>query len=85
MEKKSTVVRWLGLGLIVLSLAFIPLLAYVPFMPITVKQKAILAGVLVVGGQILTWVGGFLLGKELLIKYRKYLNPRNWFKKSRLH
>lgn len=81
MNKKNPFLKWLGLGLIVLSLAFIPLLAYVPFMPLTAKQKAIVAGVLVVGGQALTWIGGFMLGKELLAKYKKYLNPRNWFKK----
>ena len=82
MEKKNRFVQWLGLGLIVLSLTFIPLLAYVPFMPLTVKQKSILAGALVIGGQILTWIGAFMLGKELLAHYKKYLNPHNWFKKK---
>lgn len=79
--KNNPAVKWIGLGLIIFSLLFIPAMAYVAFLPLTIKQKAIVTAVLVVGGQVLTWVGGFLLGKELLQKYRGYLDPRKWFKR----
>jgi len=28
------------------------------------------------------WSGGFLVGKEILSKYKSYLNPKNWFNKK---
>ncbi|HBU70488.1 MAG TPA: hypothetical protein DEE98_08940 [Elusimicrobia bacterium] len=80
MEKKKSILKWVGLGLVIFSLLFIPVIAYVPFMPLSLKQKGVLTAVLVIGGQALTWIGGLMLGKELLTHYRKYLNPRNWFK-----
>ena len=80
MEKKPAL-KWIGLGLILFSLLFIPVIAAVPFTSLTIKQKAVIMAALAAGGQVMTWVGGFLLGKELLKKYRAYLNPRNWFKK----
>ena len=82
MTNRNKLTRWIGLGLVVFSLLFIPVLAYVPFMPLNIKQKGILTGILVIGGQILTWIGGLMLGKELLTHYRRYLNPRNWFVKK---
>jgi hypothetical protein len=81
-KSKKSITQWLGLGLIVFALTFIPLLVYVPFMPLSIKKKAVLIAALVIGGQVLTGVGGILLGREILVRYHKYLNPRNWFKKK---
>jgi hypothetical protein len=30
------------------------------------------------------WAGGLLVGKELFTKYKNRLNPKNWFKKSKI-
>jgi hypothetical protein len=30
--------------------------------------------------EIIFWSGGLLVGKELFTKYKKQLNPKNWFK-----
>ncbi|MFH1369348.1 MAG: transporter suffix domain-containing protein [Elusimicrobiota bacterium] len=80
MEKKPAF-KWIGLGLILFSLLFIPVIAAIQFTSLTFKQKAVITAALAIGGQILTWAGAFLLGKELLEKYRSKLNFRNLFKK----
>ena len=83
MEINKSITKWLGLGLIVFALLFIPMLAVVPFLPLNVGQKAVLTTVLIAGGQVLTWIGVALLGKELVQRYRQYLNPKNWFRKKK--
>lgn len=34
--------------------------------------------------EIVFWSGGLLAGKELFSRYKKQLNPVNWFKKVQL-
>jgi hypothetical protein len=82
MKIRLTALQWTGLVLIVVATSFIPLLAVVPFLQLTLKQKAVLTSFLVIGGQVMTWVGGILLGKELVVRYRQYLNPKRWFRKK---
>jgi hypothetical protein len=82
MKLRLTTPQWIGLGLIVLSMLFIPLFPVVPFLPLSLKGKAAVTAALIVGGQILTWLGAFLLGKELFAYFRKYANPRQWFNKG---
>lgn len=85
MAEKKSFTKWIGLGLIVLALLFIPLIPVVPFMPLSPKAKVALTAFFVIGGQVLTWIGAALLGKELVQHYRgylKYLDPRTWFRKK---
>lgn len=72
--------RNIGIGLIVLSTIFYCLIFVVPFLPITLKTKVIVSSSFAVIGEITFWIGGFILGKEIVRKYRKKLNPANWFK-----
>jgi hypothetical protein len=82
MKNKNPIIKWLGLGIIIFALLFIPVIAYVPFMPFSTKTKAVIVASLVIGGQVLNVIGALLLGKELFARYRKQLNPFNWFKKK---
>jgi hypothetical protein len=72
----------LGIGLIILSTVLYCGVFAAPFLPLTVKVKAVSIGVLAVSGEVTFWIGAALVGKELATKYRQYLNPRNWFKKK---
>ncbi len=45
------------------------------------KTKITISTVSLVVGEVLFWVGGILVGKELFSKYRSFLNPKKWFKK----
>ena len=71
-----------GIALIGIStLLFLSILG-VPFLDVANKVKIAATTVLIILGEITFWVGGFLLGKEILNKYKAYLNPKTWFKKK---
>jgi hypothetical protein len=53
----------------------------VPFLPLKLSLKAWVAGTCIVIGEIAFYVSAILLGKEVIKKYRKYFDPRNWFRK----
>lgn len=85
LNKNSSNKPWLkrvGIFLVVLSCVFYGALFLVPFTPYSVSTKAIISTTLVIFGEVSFWLGGFMLGREIVMKYRKYLNPRNWFKKK---
>ena len=69
-----------GIALIVVSTLLFLAIAGVPFLEVSGKVKITATTVLIVLGEVSFWVGGFLLGKELLAKYKAYLNPKSWFK-----
>jgi short-subunit dehydrogenase len=62
--------RWLGIFLVVLSFVLYGLLPAVPFLPLPAAVKISLAPGLVVSGEAAFWVGGLLLGKEVLGKIK---------------
>ncbi|MDA3954434.1 MAG: transporter suffix domain-containing protein [Bacteroidales bacterium] len=72
----------LGIGLILLSGVFFGLMLIFPFMNLEGKTKIALSTAALIAMEVSFWVGGLLVGKELFIKYKSYLNPKNWFKKK---
>lgn len=84
-KKKISNRSWLrkfGISLVILSCVFYGALLLIPFTPYAVSTKAIISSILVILGEASFWLGGFILGKEIIVKYRKYLNPLHWFKKK---
>lgn len=75
--------RLIGISLVVLSLIFYGLIPLLPFFPLTASQKIAAIPALAVFGESAFWIGGVLLGKEVVSRYRQYLNPRKWFVKSK--
>jgi len=73
-SNKSWVMK-IGVFLVVLSCVLYGGLLIVPFIPYAVGTKAIISSVLIISGEISFWIGGLILGKKLVTKYRKYLNP----------
>ncbi len=71
-----------GIALIGISTLLFLSIAGIPFLDVTNKVKITITTILIVFGEVTFWVGGFLLGKELLNKYKGYLNPKIWFKKK---
>ena len=70
--------RTLGILLIVLSFLAYGVLLGLPFLPLEGKAKLALAPVLVGVGEATFWIGGLFVGKELITRYRRYLNPCHW-------
>lgn len=73
--------KWLAISLIALSFACYGGLAIVPFSALSVRGKAALSTALIIVGEASFWIGGLMLGKEVLARYRKHLNPFNWFRR----
>ncbi len=73
--------RIVGFSLIGLSTLLYLALFTVPFAPFAVEAKVALSSALVIGGEVSFWVGGLILGRELVSRYRRALNPLRWFAK----
>ena len=73
--------------LLVLLLLVVPGALYtavpvVPFLPLTTAQKVGLSGGLVVAAEVVFWGAALFLGKEVISRYRRLLDPRAWFRKE---
>lgn len=73
---------YLGIALVVLSFALYGALALLPFLPLALQEKAVAGGAFVVVSEIAFWMGGAMLGKELVTRFRRYLDPRTWCKSA---
>ncbi len=54
----------------------------IPLSDLPTKTKVIGSTVSLILMEIVFWSGGLLVGKELFTRYKKQLNPVNWFKKN---
>lgn len=72
-----------GIVLIIISSVIYLLLFAVPFLKISSSLKLTLVPVIVIAGELAFWAGAFFVGKELMKKYRSYLNPFNWFRRRK--
>ena len=83
MEKNTK--RWqikLGIFLMVFSGLFFAITLIVPLLGLPAKTTVIAAITSYIIMQIVFWTGGLLVGKELFVRYKKRLNPLNWFNKT---
>jgi len=78
MEKKNWKFK-LGIMLIIISTLFFALLLALPFLDTSDKNKIIISTVIIVIGELLFWSGSFFVGRQLVDKYKAYLNPKKWF------
>ncbi|WP_134217410.1 transporter suffix domain-containing protein [Pelotomaculum sp. FP] len=81
-EANKSLLKKIGIALVILSCVLYGGLFIVPFIPCSVATKAIISTSLVISGEASFWIGGIILGKELVSKFRYYFNPMNWFKKK---
>lgn len=54
----------------------------IPLFDIPTKTKVIASSISLVLMEVVFWLGGLLVGKELFTKYKKKLDPRTWFRKQ---
>jgi hypothetical protein len=79
MPKAPSPLTWLaklGMGLVIGS--FVPwlMLPVLPFLPFSVGQKAIAAGLMVGLAEVMFWLGVVLAGQEIVRRYREKLKLR---------
>jgi hypothetical protein len=72
----------LGVVLILLSGAAFAIMLIIPFLNLENKTKVIGSSAAFIVMEVLFYVGGFFVGKELFKKYKSYLDPRKWFKRK---
>jgi hypothetical protein len=53
----------------------------VPFLPLTTAQKIGVASGLVVVAEAVFWAAALFVGKEAISRYRRFFDPRAWFRK----
>ena len=75
---KSSPWRTLGILLVIFSFMAYGCLLVLPFLTLSAAGKLALAPALVASGEAAFWIGGALLGKELVMRFRSYLNPCRW-------
>jgi hypothetical protein len=71
-----------GIFFIVLSTTLFVSLAFIPFLNLAGKAKMSVSTITLIMAELTFWIGGFMMGKEVFNKYKKYLNPITWFKKK---
>lgn len=77
-SSNKSLLNKVAIVLVILSFLLYGLIAVVPFVPLSLAQKAALIPVLVVGGEAVWWIGIAIVGKQAISKYRAYLNPCKW-------
>ena len=80
MDTKSSLALRAGLGMVIFSVALYGVIFSLPFFPISTANKLALTPVLMVVSEIVFWVGGALAGRDVVSRYRSYLDPREWCK-----
>ena len=81
MAKSKTQIK-LGIFLMIFSGVFFAATFVIPTLDLPVKTKVIASTASLILMEVVFWLGGLLVGKELFKKYKKQLNPKNWFKKG---
>jgi short-subunit dehydrogenase len=74
----SQVMNKISLVLVILSFLLYGLAILVPFMSLSLAYKTTLVPAFIIVGEIVWWIGIAIVGKQVVTKYRKYLNPCNW-------
>lgn len=74
----SQLMNKIALVLVILSFLLYGLAILVPFMSLSLAYKTTLVPAFIIVGEIVWWIGIAIVGKQVVTKYRKYLNPCNW-------
>ncbi len=74
----------LGLILVIVSIPMFFALFVLPFLKISVSLKLTITPILFAVAEVVFWVGSLLVGKEVIARYWKNINPLNWFKKGKM-
>ena len=79
--KPSNCKRRLGFGLVILSCLLYGSLIFVPSTSLSTEGKIALSSLLVISGEASFWVGGLILGREAIARWRGALDPRRWIRR----
>lgn len=69
-QLKTSKAKRIGVILIILSVGLWVAILLVPYLPFSTAVKLLISSSLIVLAEILFWVGGIILGKEVMKKYK---------------
>jgi len=70
-----------SLFLIIPKVLYVTALGIVPFLPFATGVKVAIATGLIVAAEVVFFALAFFVGKEVISRYRGYLDPRRWLVK----
>ena len=82
-SKKPNRIRLLGAVLLVAAILFWVAVPAVVFFPLSAGQKIWAGSAFLVLGEVAFWVAAPALGREVIRRYRRFLEPRDWFGRGR--
>jgi Kef-type K+ transport system membrane component KefB len=81
--RKPNRTRLLGMVLLVAAVMFWVAAPAVVFFPLPAGQKVWAGSAFLVMGEVAFLVAALVLGREVVRRYRRFLDPRSWFGKGR--
>ena len=82
-SKKPGRTRFLGVVLLVAAVVFWVAAPAVVFVPLSAGQKVWAGSAFLVLGEVAFWVAALVLGREVIRRYGRFFDPRDWFGKGR--
>lgn len=79
-KKKKTFIFKFGVGLLILYVLLWLSVIAIPFLPVSTFFKITVAPSIAIGAEIILVIAALCVGKEVISKYKKFLNPKNWKK-----
>lgn len=79
---KLVALRNFGIVLIVISFVMLVPMLFVHLLPWNRAGKVAAYAGIYIAADVVFWVGAGLVGTELALKFRRFLNPLNWFRKE---
>jgi hypothetical protein len=75
--------RLVGMALFVVAVLFWVAAPAVLLTPLSTAQKAWTGSAFLILGEVAFWVAAVVLGREVFLRYRRFLDPRGWLGKKR--
>lgn len=77
--------RYVGIALLVASAVLWAAVLAVPFLPVAMGWKVGIGSGVVVVAEVAFWISALILGREVVARYRRYLDPRTWGESAEAH
>ncbi|HDR4883916.1 transporter suffix domain-containing protein [Paenibacillus jamilae] len=81
-KQKKPLLFKVGIGLLIIYVLLWGSALIIPFTSLSTQVKTVVIPGCIVIGEILFLIGAVFVGKEVVAKYKKYLNPKNWRRKG---
>ncbi|MCG8576400.1 MAG: transporter suffix domain-containing protein [Flavobacteriales bacterium] len=84
MRKKRSAKFYSKLAIGLLAFSFLPygMMLFLPYLYLSAGQNAICVTTLVVLAEVFQWLAILIVGKQLILKYKRNLNPMKWLNKN---